>query len=242
MDRAYRIGVTPYFYKDFIGDKDSLIFRHEPYFTTEHIHKKLPLIENWCNLYNLEYRGESPDLSFNVRQIQYAERKWAREKPILVIQTNGGPMNDQPYVYSWARDIPFHVSTEVVNSLSEKYHIIQICRSKDQIIKGVEPVFESIGNMELFSLLLLSEKRLLIDSCLQHASAALNLKSTVLWVSTSPDVFGYSLHDNIKAEFSNDVKLPGSYLFDYDFHGLNHECPIKDMGIFDVSSIINTLV
>jgi hypothetical protein len=47
-------------------------------------------------------------------------------------------------------------------------------------------------NMELFSLLLVSQKRVLIDSCLQHAAAAaaLGLSSVVLWVGTSPKVFG----------------------------------------------------
>ena len=54
VDRVYRIGNTPYFYQDYIENSDFLIFKHEPYFTTEHINKTLPLIENWCKLYNLE--------------------------------------------------------------------------------------------------------------------------------------------------------------------------------------------
>ena len=64
IDRVYKIGMTPYFYNDYIDGKDSLIFKHEPYFTTEHIHKTLPLIENWCKLYNLNYNGEMPSLVF----------------------------------------------------------------------------------------------------------------------------------------------------------------------------------
>ena len=55
IDRVYRIGNTPYFYDDYIKDKDMLIFKHEPYFTTDHIVKRKPLIQNWCNLYDLEY-------------------------------------------------------------------------------------------------------------------------------------------------------------------------------------------
>ena len=31
-------------------DKDSKIFKHEPYFTYEHINKKMGLIQNWCKL------------------------------------------------------------------------------------------------------------------------------------------------------------------------------------------------
>jgi hypothetical protein len=93
-------------------------------------------------------------------------------------------------------------------------------------------------NMELFYLLLMSEKRILIDSCLQHASAALGLPSTVLWVGTTPDVFGYSLHKNIQAKIPSDIKLPDSYLFDYNFNGLTHECPLIDTDIFDMDEII----
>jgi len=241
VDRVYRLGVTPYFYQDFIEGKDSLIFKQEPYFTSDHINKKLDLIENWCKMHNLTYKGEMPELLFNVRQLQFGENKWKRNKPVLVIHTNGGPMKDQPYTYSWARDIPQMISIQLMRALAEKYHIIQVCRNKDQEIQGVEHVSESMSNMELMSLLLHSEKRILIDSCLQHAAAALGLESTVLWVATSPDVFGYSIHNNIKAELPASVKLPDSYLFDYNFHGTNHECPLFDMNIFDTNGILNTL-
>jgi hypothetical protein len=95
--------------------------------------------------------------------------------------------------------------------------------------------------MELFSLLLFSQKRLLIDSCLQHAAAALNLPSTVLWIGTSPKVFGYNIHTNIIAEIPTTVKLPDSYLFDYNFNGMVHECPLFDTNIFDINEIIQTL-
>lgn len=241
VDRVYRIGSTPYFYKDFIDGKDSLIFKHEPYFTTEHIHKELPLIENWCKLYNLEFSGESPELIFNVRQKQYGFNKWSRPRPIAVIQTNGGPLNDQPYLYSWTRDIPVNTANELVRHLDSQYHVIQICRSKEQAIPGAEAIFESMSNMEFLALLLSSDKRILIDSSIQHAAAALNLKSTVLWIGTSPKIFGYDLHHNIIANLPEGVKLPDSYLFDYNFHGANHECPLLDLNIFDSAEILTSL-
>jgi hypothetical protein len=241
VDRVYRIGGTPYFYKDFIEGKDSLIFKHEPYFTTDHIHRELPLIENWCKLYNLNFSGESPELVFNIRQKQFGFKKWVRSKPIAVIQTNGGPLHDQPYLYSWTRDIPYDTSSSLVNQLSLDYHVIQICRSQEQVIPGTEVISEPMSNMELLSLLLFSEKRILIDSSLQHAAAALGLKSTVLWIGTSPKVFGYSLHTNIVAELPDTVKLPDSYLFDYNFNGSNHECPLVDSDIFDSSEIVSSL-
>lgn len=238
IDRVYPIGNTPYFYQDFIKDKDTLIFKHEPYFTTDHIHKRKRLIESWCNLYSLEYNGEHPQLEFNIRQKQFGINKWEREKPILVIQTNGGPLKGQKFPYSWTRDIPHYISIDIVERFKDKYHIIQICREESQVINGVaEAHFEAMSNMELFSLLLVSSKEVLIDSSIQHASAALMKQSCVIWIGTSPEVFGYDQHYNVVAELPENM-LPNSYLFDYDFNGSLHECPIKDFnGVIDIDKI-----
>jgi len=238
IDRVYRIGNAPYFYQDFIQDKDVLIFKHEPYFSTDHILKKTSLIENWCKVYDLEYKGELPELAFNLRQKQLGFNKWSRQRPIMVIQTNGGPLTDQPYPYSWTRDIPYTVASQLAQYFSQDYHIIQICRNQTNILQGVEAITEPMSNMDLLSLLLVSQKQILIDSALQHAAVALNRPSTVLWVATSPKVFGYEMHNNIQATLPTDVKLPDSYLFDYNFNGAIHECPIMNDNIFDVNEII----
>jgi len=242
IDRVYRLGMHPYFYKDFIDNKDSLMFKHEPYFTTEHIHKKLPLIENWCKLYDLDYGGETPSLVFNKRQNEFGYNRWNREKPILVMQTNGGPLDEQPYPYSWCRDMPKDLAQGIADyHTANGYHVIQVCRNQINALVNVEVVTEPMGNMELLSLLLISSKRVLIDSSLQHAAAALEKPSTVLWVATSPNIFGYTIHSNIQATLPETVKLPDSYLFDYNFNGLIHECPILDEAIFDYDSVIETV-
>jgi hypothetical protein len=240
--RVYRNVTTSYFYDDFVKDKDSLIFKHEPYFTTEHIHGKLPLIQNWCNLYNLNWLGEMPEVKFNLREQMVFQKKWAREKPIFLIQTNGGPLLDQPFPYSWTRDMPPLLSRSIVEQFKKDYHIIQICRNELNFIDDVEVQSQPMSNMELLYLLTMSEKRLLIDSSLQHGAAALKLPSTVLWVATNPKIFGYDLHDNIVANISKTIPLPDSYLFDYNFHGSLHECPIFEGDIlFDFDKIINSL-
>ena len=240
VNRVYRIGMTPYFYDDFINGKDTIIFKQEPYFTTDHIHKNLPLIETWCKVHGLKYSGEKPELIFNIRQQQIGFRKWKRDRPVMVIQTNGGPMKDQPFPYSWTRDMPWPIANQIVQAFASQYHIIQICRQPDQGISGAEVITENLSNMELMSLLLQSKKRVLIDSCLQHAAAAVNLPSTVLWIGTSPKIFGYDLHTNILANLP-DSKLPDSYLFDYNFHGMVHECPLLDLNIFDESEVLNSI-
>jgi hypothetical protein len=239
IDRVYRIGNTPYFYKDYIQDQDSIIFKHEPYFTTDHIHKRKGLIQNWIELYGLPYNGEDPELRFNYRQEQFGFNKWNRNAPVLVIQTNGGPLQGQQYPYSWTRDMPPHVGRSLVEMFKGQYHIIQICREESQVIQGVnEAHWESMSNMELFYLMKMSNARILIDSSLQHAAAALKMKSTVLWIGTSPTVFGYELHSNIIADLGEETKLPDSYLFDYSFNGVLHECPMIDTTqMFDLQQI-----
>ncbi len=113
-------------------------------------------------------------------------------------------------------------------------------------LEGAEHVFatqqQALSLMEFFSILLHSKKRILIDSSLQHAAAALRKKSTVLWNGTSPKVFGYDLHDNICTDVPYDFKLPGSYLFDFDFNGNEIEYPFtEDVKLFDIKKIIESV-
>lgn len=243
--RVYKHGNTPYFYQTYIKEQDFILFKHEPYFTTNHIKKQKSLIENWCNLYSLEYSGELPEIKFNFRQTQFNQNLWARKKPILLIQTNGGPMESQLYPYSWTRDIPHYLYEPIINEFSNFYHIIQVCKNKTQAINDsrIETINQPLNNMELLGLIQQSSKRLLIDSSLQHAAAALNKSSTVLWIGTDPKVFGYDLHKNIIANLNDtSFKLPESYLFDYNFTGTLHECPVIDQTtMFDTTDVINSL-
>lgn len=239
--RVYRAGNTQYFYDDFIKDKDTLIFRHEPYYESNHIHKRKHLISNWCELLNIEYDNQTPELNLNLVQ-QRNGFKWQREKPILLIQTNGGPLNND-LIYSWTRDIPFDISLKIAEKYSDEYHIIQICRPSSRKIPNVEVLDQEMSNIDLFTLLTFTTKRILIDSCLQHAAAAFNLESSVLWIGTSPKVFGYSIHNNIIANPpSGNVKHPNSYLFDYAFDGFAYECPYYTIDeMFDVNKLLEII-
>ena len=246
VDRVYQLGNTQYFYQEYIQDKDSLIFHHEPYYTTNHIHKKKRLIDNWCDMYGLTYNGEMPEIKFNKLQYDVSKDYWSRKKPIMIIHTNGGVMSNDAKPYAWTRDMPTNVAQELVDHYKDDYHIYQITKVNSPKLEGVEHVFatqqKSLSLIEFFSLLLHSKKRILIDSSVQHAAAALKLKSTVLWNGTSPKVFGYDLHDNITTEIPYDFKLPGSYLFDFDFNGNEGEYPFaEDVKLFDINKIIESV-
>jgi len=237
IDRVYPVGNTPYFYQDYIEDKDTLVFRHEGYFQNGHIKKEQHLIKSWCELLDIEYTNQTPVLLLNLVQ-QRSAMLWQREKPIMVIQTNGGPLSDNR-VYSWTRDIPPAISSLIVDQYSKDYHIIQICRNESEVLPGVEAIYQQLSNFELITILAASQKRVLIDSCLQHAATALNLPSTVLWIGTSPEVFGYEMHSNIKVNPPKyKPKLINSYLFDYSFDGEAIQCPYDNvLEMFDLEKL-----
>ncbi|NBP04482.1 MAG: hypothetical protein EBU90_31240, partial [Proteobacteria bacterium] len=201
VDRVFLLGGTQYFYQEYIQDKDSLIFHHEPYYTTNHIHKRKRLIENWCEMHRLKFDNERPEVKFNKLQWDLSRKFWLRKKPIMIIHTNGGPMTTDAKPYSWTRDMPPELAQELVDYYKKDYHIYQVTKMNSPKLEGAEHVFatqqQALSLMEFFSILLHSKKRILIDSSLQHAAAALRKKSTVLWNGTSPKVFGYDVHDNI---------------------------------------------
>lgn len=225
IDKLYHLGHTPHFYDDFLNNKDVIVFQHEAYNQTAHVQKSKHLIENWCDLMDLEYTTQKPQLIINYAQQQLAQM-WIREKPTLILHSNGGPMTGQKYSYNWCRDIPFELTKTIVDNFYKDFHIFHICRPESPKLEKVERLDQPMNNMELFSILATSSKRVLIDSCLQHAAASFNKNSTVLWIGTSPKVFGYNIHNNIVA---NEPKVANqrlsSYMFDYQFENNLHECP-----------------
>ena len=245
VDRVYQLGNTSYYYQTYVEDMDSLIFANEPYFTTDHVNKKLPLIQTWSKMYGLKYKGEMPQITFNHLQKKIAKEFWtgrANGKPIMVIQTNGGLLNEQrPYL--WARDMPIALAQKLVDHYEKDYHIFQITKPAGEVLDGVEVIKDPMSNMELVSILLQSEKRIFIDSCMQHAAAALKMPSVVLWNGTSPKVFGWDMHTKIQARKPAKFKLPNSVFFDFDFIGVEAEYPYVDEeeDIFDFDKIIEAV-
>ena len=238
VHRVYRVGMTAYFYEDYILNKDTLVFRHEPYFQTGHILKQKHLVQNWAELLGVSYKKQLPNLHMNMMQKKLTN-VWQRQKPILLIQTNGGLFQGQSLDYAWTRDMPIELANYIVDKVGKNYHVMQITRENSPQIPGAEIINYPMSNMELFGLVAASEKRFLIDSCLQHAAAALNLPSTIFWVGTSPENFGYEMHTNIKSlSPKGQTKMIDSYLFDYSFDGQLHECPYQDLSeMFDMDAV-----
>jgi hypothetical protein len=244
--RVFPLGNTQYFYEEYIDGKDSLIFANEPYFTTTHVNKTHRLVESWCKLYGLDYQGEQPLLKINPEQKKairnFYEPKF-EGKPLLLLQTNGGLFtNERPFC--WSRDMPVEVAQKVTNHFKKSHFVMQITRPTSPRVDGAFVRNEQLSNTELVGLVELSNKRLFIDSSLQHAAAAFGLPSTVLWNATSSVIFGHGLHDNIQAKEKPQKSLPGSYLFDYQFDANENEFPYEEddlSDLYDIDRIIASL-
>ncbi len=239
VDRAFAFGQQSYFHQEYIQNQEIMVLAQEPYLQTKHIKSEEHLVETWCDMYDLPFIQKNGELYLTQRERDFFGKKYISDKPILLIQANGGADAEQKY--SWARDIPFFVIKEVVSQYSKDYHIVQIRKENQLSYDGVTSVTDSFRS--LLCLIELSQKRLLIDSFGQHASAALNLPSTVLWIANNPTVFGYDIHTNIQAlpETIN-PELRNSYLSKFNIMGDPLEFPYNnELEMFDVNQILQSL-
>jgi hypothetical protein len=242
VDRVYQLGNTDYFYQDYIEGKDVVILMHDPYHVTGHIKQEQHLIKSWYECLNLDYNNQLPKLYSSYRIREIVLQKFRRNKPIMLIHSNGGMIpNDNevnPYnIKSWARDMPLSLVQKLVDKYKDTYHIMQVCKHKNNLVQGAEYV-QTHSLLELFTLLRLTTKRILIDSSLQHAAAAYQLPSVVLWNTTSPNVYSYDIHKNV---LSNKEKLTAknrtTYFEEYAIDGNPLQCPYEDEDIFDFEEV-----
>jgi len=236
--RVYRSNTVQYFYNDFIKDKDVIYFGNEVYQSNEYIVQNKHLIRSWCEMFNLKYNNEQPKLFINQVEIYDVQSKIKKDKPILVIQPNGGAEGQPNNNYSWSRDLPPFFTEKIIKELNKKYHIYHLCRPNQLKFEGAEQL--SLPWRESFALLILAKERLLIDSYAQHAAAALNLPSVVCWIGTKPEKLGYNLHKNILAKNSAKAfyhPIDG-IVSEQEFIGLSHQCNIDLMKAFDINEIL----
>lgn len=239
VDRAFAFGQQAYFYKEYVENQDILVFAQEPYLEAKHIKQEEHLVETWCNMYDLPVTKTQGELFITQREKDFFGKGYASEKPILLIHANGGAETEQKY--SWARDIPSIVVNEVISQYSKDYHIVQIRREHQIAYSGASSVLDSFRS--LLILIGLSDKRLFIDSFSQHAAAAFGLPSSVLWIGTSPKVFGYDLHKNIESQpMTVEPELRNAYLSKFNIIGDPIEFPYNNESeIFDIQEVINSL-
>lgn len=227
-------------YKSYIEDKECKVFLSDPYHTSDYITESKHLIPIWCEMFGVKYNGETPELFISSSERQYFEQFYRTEKPIMVIQPNGGAIN-QPLKYSWTRDIPQPTMERIIEHFKDRYTILHIKR-EDQI--SYPNTLQALDDFRSIAVLLsLSTKRLLIDSSSQHIAQALGMSSVVTWVGTNPNVFGYGNNINIIANKPNRVvvKENNGYTKYQLFEDMT-SIPYNNLDdVFDINLIINEL-
>ncbi len=231
-----------YFWRNNIKDQpDTKFFFQEPYLDTDFIHRRGHLIKVWCELNDIKYNGELPELFLTHKEISsFGINLRQSNKPIMVIQTNGGLPN-QTDKYSWPRDLPYGTAQQIVNVLAPHYNIFHIRRPDQLQLQNTIPT--SAEFRQLAVLIALSHKRLLIDSFAQHVAAALGKPSVVCWIANVPSQFGYEMHNNIIATPPTlEPELRGAILSMYNTNGPEKEFPYNNEDeIFNIESILAAL-
>ena len=239
VDRCFAFGQMSYFYNEYIEDKDALIYAHDPYQESNHIYCREHLIETWYKMLGLQYDNEMPKIYLTHSEINFYASKYASQKPILLMQTNGGGGGD--IKYSWARDLPSAAIIPIINHFKNTYNIVHIKREDQTGYQDTIPLQDNFRSMCV--LISLSSKRLLIDSFAQHAAAALNKPSSVCWIVNKPNVFGYDMHNNILSEkFTKKPELRTAYFNKFNIGGEPSEFPYENENeIFNVEKIIKSI-
>jgi hypothetical protein len=241
--QIYPFGQVANFYKSFIKDQDTKVYRIDPYHHQDYILNKKHLIDVWCDLYNIPNIGASPKLYFSPLELEYIRIKILNgvTKPIFLLHTSGGGVGPNSRPYSWYRDIPAQNAKDVVDYFKNDYHIYQIGYEGQGLIDGANKL--TLETREILAAPLFSQKRLFIDSFSQHAAVALDKKSVVCWVGNDPNVLGYKSHVNVKPSVKPVYDTyHSSYLEDFDIGGNPVQFPYDRLKIFDSSEIINKLI
>lgn len=238
--RSYGFGQQSYFYSEHIDTQEIKLFCHDPYNESEYIKEEKHLIEIWCNMFDIPYDNELPEVFLTERELNFNKQRFTSDKDILLLHTNGGADN-QLVKYSWARDLPSGIVVKVIEHFKEKYNIVHIRREDQIAYEFTNRVMDNYRN--LVALIGFSKKRLFIDSFAQHTAASLNLPSTVAWIVNKPEVLGYKIHDNIICnKFTKEPELRNSFFSKFDISGDVLQFPYNsENDIFNIDQIIKSL-
>jgi ADP-heptose:LPS heptosyltransferase len=227
-------------YRDYVQNKDAKVFITDPYSTSDYITESKHLIQIWCEMFGVQYNGETPELFLSKAEKQYYEPFYKLDKPIMAIQPHGGAIN-QPLKYSWTRDIPVPIMEQIIQRFKDDYAIVHIKRDDQFMYQNTIGALDNFRSIAI--LLTMASKRLLIDSSAMHIATALKLPSVVTWVGTNPKVFGYDMHENILANpFTKELDLNHSFYQKLPLFEDISKIPYNDLNeVFDIKKIIEHL-
>ena len=241
--RVFKPENLAYFYQDYIQKaEDVKIFSHDPYHHTSHILEEKHLIETWCDLFQIQYNGEQPEIFLTPKEIDLGKELLSpSEQPILLLQTSGGA-DEYPFgKESWSRDIQKDVVEPVITHYVHLgWRVLHVRFENQQGFHNTEPIITDLRTV--FSIFLLSNNRLLMDSFGQHLAAAFKQPSVVCWIGNNPKVYGYDIHKNITTNAKlDDEFLKYSVFNKFDITGIPSQFPYESYQLFDPKKVVQAM-
>ena len=241
VDVCLEKGEDNEFYDKYIYNQEVLFLVNDPYLTDGHMNKREHIIQSWFSMIGEQYNDELPELYFADQEQEYYAQFFNYPNDVFMIQANGGGTPQQGMdSYNWARDIPPNLVQKIIDKYTDDYSV-GVIRTRHQIKYNNCLDFKNKWRMLAIGMMY-SKKRLFIDSSFQHIAAALNLPSTVLWSITSPDVFGYKIHDNILANPHTKYQKPTDMVNKFRLTEPLQNMPYESFNeIFSFKKIIQSL-
>jgi len=234
---------------------DTILLEVEPYRHPEYVSGNMHIVKAWCDLLHCQCDDVTPELYLTRNEKDMAQAminnlQTKYGKPVILLQHTGGKIpnnNDkQEQITNLAvmhrRSLTEKTTQELVNLLSKDGYCIASIQSDNQFCPNGAEKIASPSTRLIMALTLYASGIIAIDSFLQHASAAFNIKSLVLWMGTSPDRLGYSVHKNLRRKSCEtpECHRPNSYAFDIQANGQIWDCPFGDVcRDYDAKTIYN---
>ncbi len=242
INRVYGFNTVQHLYEDYIDrNEDTLMLEVEPYRHPEYMSGNRHIVDCWCEMLELPCETLMPRLYFSKSEREIAEMFVKKfNKPMILFQHIGGPVpNDQANtamdkaIYQsmmFRRSLREKTTQKIVDTLSEAGYLVGSVQANNQFCPE-KAEKSSFPLRAVFCLLPYVSGVIAIDSFLQHAAAAFEIPSLVLWMGTSPERLGYKLHTNLRrAECPTpECHRPNSYAFDILSNGSQWTCPYNDV-------------
>jgi len=250
--RIYSFDKPQHLFEDYIFENsDSVIIDVEPYRHPEYIAGTKHIIECWCDMLEIPCDSIKPELFFVKSEKEMSQAYLTKyKKPLILIQHIGGkaPEKATPQDRIMAKDSMYrrglneNTVQKLVNLLRADGYLVGCVQHPNQFLpKDAELIhFPLRATMGLIPYV---EGIICIDSFLQHASAALDIKSLVCWAGTNPDKLGYPTHINMRRKscLTPECHRPNSYAFDIQPSGAMWSCPYsEECSNYEAEEILNT--
>ena len=249
VKKIFGFNSVQHLYEDYLDryasdgrNDDTVLIEVEPYRHPEYMNANMHIVEAWCDMLGVPCVDITPDIFLSRVEIEMAkshiialEQKFSR--PVVLLQHCGGKVpdnnNKQEQIASMSvmhrRSLSEKCSQELTDKLIADGYTVASIQSPNQFCpNGAEKIHAPIR--VILALVPSVVGIIAIDSFLQHACAALGVKSLVLWAGTSPDRLGYKAHVNLRRNVCSmpECHRPNSYAFDINANGFTWDCPFQD--------------